>query len=59
MLAEVKQEAAAIRCGVSPVLLPNCEGQPSPGQFPVGGGPKPSDMEREALVQWIDAGLPP
>lgn len=56
---EVSADAERIRCGVSPVALDGCgEGSPVPGQFPIGSGPFPSDSEREALVAWIDAGMP-
>lgn len=56
---EVIRDQDGIACGVSPVALDRCgAGDPSPSQFPVGTGPRPSDAERERLVAWIDAGLP-
>ncbi len=55
---EVMRDSSTIACGVSPTPRASCTGFPPPGQFPVGGGPKPSDAERERLVAWIDAGLP-
>ncbi len=57
-IAEVRRDAAKIRCGVAPTRLAECTGSPAPSQFPVGAGLKPTDMERERLVAWIDAGLP-
>ena len=58
LYAEVVEEAGTIRCGVTPVALPDCTGFPPPGQFPVGNGAMPSESERQRLVDWIDAGLP-
>lgn len=52
----VLPDIAEIRCGVTPVALPECSGFPPPGQFPVGTGAKPDDMSRQRLVDWIDAG---
>ncbi len=54
LLADVRAELEDIKCGVSPTMLPNCV-VPA-GQFPVGTGPKPSEQERNQLVQWIDEG---
>jgi hypothetical protein len=53
-LSMVRAEKDKIRCGVSPTALSGCT-IPA-GQFPVGTGPKPSDAERNQLVQWIDEG---
>jgi hypothetical protein len=36
----------------------SCPSFPPAGQFPVGGGAKPSDSDREKLVNWIEAGTP-
>ncbi len=58
LYAEVVEEAAAIRCGVTPAALPECTGFPPPAQFPVGNGPMPGDDERQRIVDWIDAGAP-
>jgi hypothetical protein len=56
---EVIRDQDGIACGVSPTALDRCDASsPSPGQFPVGAGPFPSDAERERLVAWIEAGLP-
>ena len=51
---------AAMRCGVAAVQDPswNCGTSPSPRQFPIGNGPKPTDAERARLVAWITAGEP-
>lgn len=57
-LADVRANAATIRCGVTDVALTDCGSSPVPRQFPVGGGPFPSDEERARLVAWIDAGAP-
>ena len=57
-LAGVMAESVKIRCGVTPTALADCGAGPSPNQVPVGGGPKPSDADRNALVAWIEAGLP-
>jgi hypothetical protein len=56
----VVANAAVIRCGVAPAgMLPSgCSGNPPAGQFPIGGGPRPSDGERLSLVGWIEAGAP-
>jgi hypothetical protein len=54
----VKQNAAAIRCGVAPMQESGCGASPAPKQFPIGDGPKPSDAERDRIVAWIDAGTP-
>lgn len=57
-LADVRANAAAIRCGVSDVALDGCGSWPPPRQFPVGSGPSPTDEERARLVAWLDAGAP-
>ena len=54
---DVMRDQATIRCGVSPYALAGCGSFPPPSQFPVGGGPFPTDDERRRLVAWIDAGL--
>jgi mono/diheme cytochrome c family protein len=56
--ADVMSNSALIRCGVAPVKEPGCGATPAPRQFPIGTGPKPTDDERNAIVAWIDAGLP-
>ena len=59
LLEMVRAEADTIRCGVAPEAVSGCEGAGvSPGQFPVGSGPKPSDAERWMIVSWIDGGTP-
>jgi hypothetical protein len=60
LLDMVRSEAAAIRCGVAPASaqLADCQGLPAAEQFPIGGGPKPTEQERAMLVQWIDDGAP-
>jgi hypothetical protein len=58
-IADVRRDAAIIRCGTTPRTEPlgGCGGTPAAGMFPVGGGPFPSDEERRRLVAWIDGGL--
>lgn len=56
--ADVERDADTIRCGVATTQLDGCGASPAPEQFPVGTGPKPTDAERERLVEWIDAGMP-
>lgn len=52
----------AIRCGVCVAQLPawGCPASPAAKQFPIsdasGSNPKPSDAERERVVDWITAG---
>lgn len=58
VLDEVKDWADPIRCGVAPSPQEGCGSWPPPKQFPVGDGPKPTDAERQVLVDWIDAGMP-
>ena len=62
VFANVKSNAATIRCGVAPVKEPGCGTNPAPKQFPIddatGTNPKPTDAERARIVAWIDAGLP-
>ncbi len=63
MLAAVKREAMAIACGTAPPTEVRsqlgCTSAHKPaGQFPVGGGPRPTDEERTRLVDWIRAGAP-
>ena len=55
---QVVSNAATIRCGVASVMQSGCGSVPAPKQFPIGNGAKPSDAERDAIVAWIDAGLP-
>lgn len=56
--ADVAAASAAIRCGVAPTAQSGCGPWPPARQFPVGSGPKPSDEERQLIVDWIDAGAP-
>ena len=56
--AVIKTNSHNIACGVSPTALTGCNGNPAPGQFPIGHGPFPSDDERNRLVLWIQSGLP-
>jgi len=58
--ADVENEKLAIRCGVAVAQDPSwsCGATPTPKQFPIGTGPKPSDAERTRLVAWITAGSP-
>jgi hypothetical protein len=58
LYAEVVEEAATIRCGVTPTALADCTGFPPPAQFPIGTGAMPTDAERQRIVDWIDDGLP-
>jgi hypothetical protein len=48
----------AIRCGVSVSQDPSwsCPSSPPARQFPIGNGPKPSDADRDRVVDWITAG---
>ncbi len=57
-LADVMSDAPTIRCGVAPMQESGCGANPTPKQFPVGTGAKPSDADRARIVAWIDAGLP-
>lgn len=50
----VTRRLNAIRCGVAPELLDNCQGEHPPGWFPIGPGPQPSDEERWKLVEWTE-----
>jgi hypothetical protein len=60
MYSSVLANAPEIRCGVAVTqdAAWMCAAFPPPKQFPVGTGPKPTDAERDRLVQWIGAGLP-
>jgi hypothetical protein len=61
VLANVVREKAIIACGVSKAGAPRrtgCGASPAAAQFPVGSGPKPTDAERDRIVQWIDSGTP-
>jgi hypothetical protein len=57
---DVQLNANDIRCGVALAQDPswNCPNSISAKQFPIGDGPKPSDVDRIRLVGWIDAGTP-
>ena len=61
LLANVVKEKVKLACGVSKSATNRaahaCAGTGA-GQFPVGAGPKPSDPDRERLVNWIEAGTP-
>jgi len=58
--ADVQLNANDIRCGVAVLQDPSwqCPNSIAAKQFPIGSGPKPSDVERDRLVSWIDAGVP-
>ena len=58
--AAVAADNGAIRCGVATSEVSGCASSslPAPRQFPIGGGPFPTDGERDQLVAWIDLGLP-
>jgi hypothetical protein len=58
--ASVVKYSALIRCGVSTSHQTdwNCPSNVAVRQFPIGGGPRPQDAERDRLVAWIDAGMP-
>jgi hypothetical protein len=62
LMANVVKEKAEIACGVSKGQADwskrGCTAFPPARQFPVGGGPKPTDAERDRLVRWIDSGTP-
>jgi hypothetical protein len=62
LVANVVKEKAEIACGVSKGQAEwskrGCSAFPPARQFPVGGGPKPTDAERDRLVRWIDSGTP-
>lgn len=58
LIDDVRALAPRIRCGVSDVVLPLCTASsPSPRQFPIGTGPRPTAPDRARLAAWIDAGL--
>jgi len=54
----VTQRLNAIKCGVAPEELDNCEGEHPAGWFPIGPGPFPTDDERWTLVEWIEDEAP-
>ena len=56
----VENEKLVIRCGVAVAQDPgwSCGASPTPKQFPIGSGPKPSDADRTRLVAWITGGAP-
>jgi hypothetical protein len=58
--SDVQMNANDIRCGVAVVQDPswNCPSSIVAKQFPIGNGPKPSDVDRDRLVSWIAAGTP-
>lgn len=60
MLGAVKAESSEIACGLTKSMVDwtarGCSGFPPARQFPVGNGAKPSDAERDRLIQWIDGG---
>jgi hypothetical protein len=58
--AKVENEKLVIRCGVAVAQDPSwsCGASPTPKQFPIGSGPKPSDADRTRLVAWITGGAP-
>jgi hypothetical protein len=62
VLANVVREKAEIACGVAKsavdATMRNCPASPPARRFPVGTGPKPTDAERDRIVQWIDLGTP-
>ena len=59
-MTDVQQHSPDIRCGIATSVLAGCaQSHYPPRQFPIGTGPKPTDAERERIVAWIDAGLPP
>jgi hypothetical protein len=62
VMANVVNEKAKIACGVSKSQADwskrGCTGFPPAHQFPVGGGPKPTDAERDRVILWIDSGTP-
>jgi hypothetical protein len=61
LLANVMREKAEIACGVATAanaIRLSCPASPRASQFPVGNGAKPTDAERDRLVQWIQAGTP-
>lgn len=61
-LADVKRDAAKIKCGTASIKLAGCGSFPPPKQFPISNttktNPKPTDDERARLIAWFDAGAP-
>ncbi len=59
-LEDVREDGAAIRCGIATEELPGCEGADAapPREFPRGSGPKPTDAQRDRIVVWIESGMP-
>lgn len=58
-MTDITRDHAEIACGVATTALSGCSAYPvSPGQFPIGTGPKPTNTERDRLVAWIQAGMP-
>jgi hypothetical protein len=55
---QVVRDTNLIRCGVAVEKLDGCGDWPPPSQFPIGGGPYPTNEERSRLVAWLDAGAP-
>ncbi|GAC1352007.1 MAG: hypothetical protein NVSMB1_10600 [Polyangiales bacterium] len=58
-IADVKRDAAHIRCGLSPTKLAGCS--EAARLFPIshaaGTNPKPTDSDRNRLLAWLAAGL--
>jgi hypothetical protein len=61
VFATVMAEQDVIACGMTKSeedhTARGCEESPPARQFPPGNGPKPTDEERDRLIEWIDAGL--
>jgi len=56
--ADFADASELTRCGVANTPQEGCGTWPPPMQFPIGNGPQPTADERDALVAWIDAGMP-
>ncbi len=56
LYADAFRDRSGIRCGVAPTRPNGCNGFPPPGQFPVGNGPMPTEVERLLIVDWVEAG---
>ncbi len=60
---DVLRDQLEIRCGVASTKLVDCVASfPPQKQFPIDNAsktnPKPTDAERDRLVQWLEAGAP-
>jgi hypothetical protein len=55
---QVVRDTEHIRCGVAVEKQEGCGDWPPPSQFPIGGGPHPTEDERDRLVAWLEAGAP-